>query len=104
MSIRIISSGSIERSTNLAIEGFQLVAKLSQYPRHERIDAAQEMAHRNAPFEVEEVEQLALIDRLPTHHDPLPSLKASRRRNHDSSIFRRTFSTPSTQSGHGGTA
>jgi hypothetical protein len=24
----------------------------------------------NAPFEIEEVKQLALIDRLPTHHDP----------------------------------
>ena len=27
--------------------------------------------------------QLALIDRLSTHHDPLPSLKASRKRNYD---------------------
>jgi hypothetical protein len=29
------------------------------------------MACRNAPFEVEEIEQLALIDHLPTHHDPV---------------------------------
>ena len=47
---------------------------------------AWEMACRNAPFEVEVIEQLALIDRLPTHHDPPPSPKASRRRNHDSPI------------------
>jgi hypothetical protein len=91
--------GINRRPTNLAVEGFQLVAKLSQYPRHDRIDAPQEMPHRNVPFEVEEVEQLALINPLPTHHHPLPSLKASRRRNHDSSIFRRTFSTASTHSG-----
>jgi hypothetical protein len=31
----------------------------------------------NVVFEVEKVEQLALIDRLPTHHDRPPSLKAS---------------------------
>jgi hypothetical protein len=37
----------------------------------------------------------ALIDRLPTHHDPLPSLKGSPRRKHDSSIITRTFSTAS---------
>jgi hypothetical protein len=64
--------GIDRRSTKLAVKGFQLDAKLSQYPRHARIDTAQEMAHWNAPFEVEEIEQLALIDRLPTHHDPLP--------------------------------
>jgi hypothetical protein len=29
-----------------------------------------------ALFEVEEIEQLALIDRLPTHHDPPPPPKA----------------------------
>jgi hypothetical protein len=34
------------------------------------------MAPRNAPFEVEEIEQLALINRLSTHHDPLASLKS----------------------------
>jgi hypothetical protein len=28
------------------------------------------MTLRNAFFEVEEIEQLALIDRLPTHHHP----------------------------------
>jgi hypothetical protein len=33
------------------------------------------MARRNAAFEVEKIEQLALIDRLPTHHDPSPSPK-----------------------------
>jgi hypothetical protein len=53
-----------------AVERFQLLPKLSQYPRHGRIDAPKKMTLRNAPLEVEEVEQLALIDRLPTHHDP----------------------------------
>jgi len=40
--------------------------------RHHRIDAAQEMVRRNATFEVEKIEKLALIDLLPTHHDPPP--------------------------------
>ena len=34
---------------------------------HGRIDAAQEMALRNASLEVEEIKQLAPIDGLPTH-------------------------------------
>ena len=36
---------------------------------------------------------------LATHHDHPPSLKASGKRNHDSSIFTRPFSTGSTPSG-----
>src|SRR5260370_37174132 len=72
---------------DLAIERFQSLTKLTQYPRHGRIDSAQEMALRNAPFEVEEIEQLALIDRLPTHHDPPPSLKTSSTRNHHSPVI-----------------
>jgi hypothetical protein len=47
----------------------QLVPKISQYPRHDWIDPSQKMARRDAPFEVEQVEQLALINRLATHHD-----------------------------------
>src|ERR1700674_4514013 len=58
------------RSADLAIEGFQLLANIGQYPRNRRIDAAQKMTRRNAAFEVEQIEQLALIDLLPTHHDP----------------------------------
>jgi hypothetical protein len=57
------------------------------------------MTHRNAPFEVEQVEQLALINPLATHHDSPPSLKVSGRRNHDSPIFTRTFSTASVNPG-----
>jgi hypothetical protein len=49
------------------------------------------MAFRNALFEVEEIEKLALIDRLPTHHDPPPPLNASARRNHDSPIITSDF-------------
>jgi hypothetical protein len=49
------------------------------------------MAFRDALLEVEEIEQLALIDRLPTHHDPPPPLKASTKRNHDSSIITNDF-------------
>jgi len=41
---------------------------------YNRIDPAQEVARRNAPFEVEQIEQLALIARLPTHHGKPPSL------------------------------
>ena len=46
---------------NVAVEGRQLVAKLSQYPGHHRIDPPQQVANRDAPFEVEQVKQLALI-------------------------------------------
>src|SRR5258708_9431548 len=35
------------------------------------------MARRNAPFEVEQIEQLALIARLPTHHGKPPPLNVS---------------------------
>jgi hypothetical protein len=36
----------------------------------------------SAPFEIEKLEQLALIARLPTDHGKPPPLKASARRNH----------------------
>jgi hypothetical protein len=49
------------------------------------------VALRNALLEVEEIQKLALIDRLPTHHDPTPPLKPSTKRNHDSSIISTTF-------------
>ena len=54
------------RPANLAIERHKLLTKLRQYPCHHRIDPAQQMARWNAPFEVEQVKQLALIARLPT--------------------------------------
>src|SRR5215831_17678137 len=57
------------------------------------------MIRWNLFFEVEKVEQLALIDRLATHHDRPPSLNASGKRNHDSSISTRPFSTGSVKSG-----
>src|SRR5262245_30071021 len=60
------------RPADLAVEGPQLLAKVGQHPRHDRVDAAQEMARRNALFQVEQVEQLALIARLPPHHRPSP--------------------------------
>src|SRR4051794_1714946 len=60
------------RPTDLAVEGSQLLAQVSQHLRHHRIDPAQQMARRNAFFEVEQVKQLALIDRLPTHHGKPP--------------------------------
>jgi hypothetical protein len=58
------------------------------------------MIRWNLFFEVEKVEQVALIDRLATHHDRPPSLKASGKRNHDSSISTRPFSTGSTHLRH----
>ena len=41
------------RSTDLAVEGSELLAQVSQHLRHHRIDPAQQMARRNAFFEVE---------------------------------------------------
>ena len=75
---------------DLAVEGRQLLPEFRQYPTHNRIDAAKEMAFRDALLKVEEIEQLALIDRLPTHHDPPPP-KASTKRNHDSPIITSDF-------------
>src|SRR5262249_25095940 len=64
-------------STDVAVERRQLLAKVGQHPSHNWIDAAQEMIRGNVFFEVEKIEQLALINRLTTHHDLRPSLKAS---------------------------
>src|SRR5262244_2462830 len=83
--------GVDRRPADLAVERLQLLAEASQYPRHRRIDPAQEVVRRNARFEVEQIEQLALIDRLPTHHDPPPSPTTSRRRNHDSPMITSDF-------------
>src|ERR1700676_1526538 len=83
---------------NAAIKGRQLIAKLNQYPRHHRIDPAQKMARWNAPFEVEQVKQLALIARLSTHHGKPPPPNPSSRRNHCSPISATPFSTVSTHS------
>src|SRR3954468_9388802 len=58
------------------------------------------MARRNAFFEVEQVKQLALIDRLPTHHGKPPPPVASTRRNHCSPFIASPFSTVSTHLGH----
>jgi hypothetical protein len=41
------------------------------------------MAFRNALLEVEEIEKLALIDRLTTHHDPAPPQKPSTNRGNE---------------------
>jgi hypothetical protein len=49
------------------------------------------MTFRDALLKVEEIEQLTLIDHLPTHHDPPPPLKASTKRNHDSLIISSDF-------------
>src|SRR5262249_26516788 len=83
--------GVDRRPANLAVERLQLLAKVSQYPAHDRVDAAQQMVRRNTTFEVEEIEQLALIGLLSTHHDPPPSQTMSRRRNHDSPLITSIF-------------
>jgi hypothetical protein len=73
-------------SARSLMEKGQLLPKVSQYPHYRRIDAAQEMLARNATFEVEQIKKPALINLLPTHHDPPPSQRTSSRRNHDSSV------------------
>ena len=88
------------RPADLAVEGCQLLTKSSQQPCHHRIDPAQQMTSRNALFKVEQVEQMALIARLPTHHGKPPPLIASSRRNHCSLMSASPFSTLSTQTGH----
>src|SRR5260370_20162517 len=82
-------------SADVAVERRQLLAKVSQHPRHDWIDPLQEMIRGNVFFEVEKIEQLALINRLTTHHDLRPLLKSFRRRTHDAPISTRPTSTPS---------
>jgi len=43
------------RPANLAVERYKLLPKLSQDPRHHRINPAQQTTRRNTPFEVEKV-------------------------------------------------
>jgi hypothetical protein len=86
------------RSTNVTIESHQLVAKLNQYPRHHRIDPTQQVASRDASFEVEHVKQLALIAGLSTHHGKPPPLDTASARNHCSPKITSPFSTTSTHS------
>ena len=76
---------------NAAIKARQPIAKLNQYPGHHRIDPAQKMARWNAPFEVEQVKQLALIAGLSTHHDKSPPLDAASARNHCLTISAKPF-------------
>src|SRR5438132_8744935 len=64
--------GINRRPANVAIEGCELLPKLNQYPRHDRINPPQQMARRDAPFKVEQVKQLALIARLSTQHGKPP--------------------------------
>src|SRR5436190_14890774 len=90
------------RPADLAVEGCQLLTKSSQQPCHHRIDPAQQMTSRNALFKVEQVEQMALIARLPTHHGKPPPLIASSRRNHCSLMSASPFSTLSVISGRRG--
>jgi hypothetical protein len=62
------------------------------------IDPAQEMARRNALFEVEQVEWLALIARMPSHHH-----RITRADSHSTespfALDREGFSTSSTHTG-----
>jgi hypothetical protein len=48
--------GINRRSADLTVERLQFLAKVSQHARHNRIDPPQEMARRNTPFEVEQIE------------------------------------------------
>src|SRR5262249_32642410 len=57
------------RPPDVAIERGQLLAKIDQHPRDDGIEAGEKMIRWNVFFKVEEVELLALIDRLTTHHD-----------------------------------
>src|SRR5262249_31134527 len=97
--VTVAELGVDRRPADLAVEEPQLLAKVSHYPRHHRIDAAKKMVPRNTTFEVEEIEQLALIDILPTHHDPPPLPRTSGRRNHDSSTTTSDFFNTSTRIG-----
>ena len=80
-------------SPNVAVERSQLLVQVREHSRHDRIDPTQQMARWNTAFEIEQIEQLALIARLPTHHGKPPPLKPSSRRNHCSPKIASPFST-----------
>jgi hypothetical protein len=69
--------------------------ELTQYLRHDRINPTQKMASWDAPFQVKQVKQLALIASLSTHHDKPPPPNASSIRNHCSPKITSLFSTVS---------
>src|ERR1044072_3143718 len=71
---------------DVAVERSQLLAKIDQHPRDDWVVPAKEIIRWNLFLKVERVDQLALIGRLAPHHGRPPSLKASGKRNHDSSI------------------
>jgi hypothetical protein len=71
----LVATGGVHNRgpTNVAIERRQLLAQVSQHPCHNRIHPTQQMDFGYALFEVGQVEQLALIARLPPHHGESPS-------------------------------
>jgi hypothetical protein len=74
--------GINRRPANVSIKRCQLLPKLTQYLRHDRINPTQKMASWDAPFQVKQVKQLALIASPSTHHDKPPPPDASSARNH----------------------
>jgi hypothetical protein len=91
--------GINRRPANVAIKRCQLLPKLTQYLRHDRIDPTQKMAGWDAPFQVKQVKQLALIASLSTHDHKPPPPDASSTRNHCSPKITSLFSTLSTHCG-----
>ena len=70
MSIRIINSGSTEGRPISLKWGSKLFVEVGERCRHEYVHPAQQVVLGDAIFELELVEQTALIAPLPPHHPP----------------------------------
>src|SRR6516165_8492366 len=71
--------GVDRRSSNLAVEGFQLLVQIGEHRRDKHVHAPQQMVRRNAILEAELVEQLPLIPLPPPHHRRVPAAEYAQR-------------------------
>ena len=90
MSIRIISSGSIEGQTRLAVVRLQMRPNLRKVD--EPVDLAKQVIVRDMPFEAEAVEQRLLHHPPFAHHRPISSpSRENQRRRRDQASFSTQF-------------
>src|ERR1700735_627635 len=95
MSIRIISSGSIEGATRLAIVRLQTRSNLRKVD--EPVDPAKQVIVGDMPLKAEAVEQRLLHHPPLAHHRPnlpRPSRRNQRTASRSSGVFQRNPSTP----------
>jgi len=65
--------GVDRRAADLAVVGLKLLVQVGECRRHEHVHAAQQVVLGDAIFELELVEQTALVPLLPPHHRRAPA-------------------------------